>query len=185
MADTNTYTEKESVVKYISREKFNQLDLTDIPAGTEYRIVGDGIVPADLTAEMWNTLYPVGSIYMSTNNTSPASLFTSTWERIQDRFLLAAGSSYTAGSTGGSANAILVEHGSHLVGLTGSYWLEYGNANGYFLSTDNVTKYGTISRGWNLAGGNEIYPAGYTAGESGTGKNMPPYLTVYMWKRTK
>ena len=180
MADTNTYTEKESVVKYISREKFNQLDLTSIPAGTEYRIVGDGIVPADLTTEMWNTLYPVGSIYMSTNSTSPASIFTSTWERIQDRFLLAAGSSYTAGSTGGSANAVVVSHGGHLID---------GSPNGYgnkavYLGADKMTPYGSIGRGWN-DNGTEMYPAGYTAGESGTGKNMPPYLTVYMWKRTK
>jgi len=27
-------------------------------------------------------------------------------------------------------------------------------------------------------------PAINSTGEDGTGKNMPPYLTVYVWKRT-
>lgn len=59
--------------------------------------------------ERFNPLnaYPVGSIYMSVNSTSPATLFGGTWERIQDMFLLAAGSSYSAGSTGGAAAVTL------------------------------------------------------------------------------
>lgn len=32
-----------------------------------------------------SSVYPVGSIYMSVNSTSPATLFGGTWERIQDR----------------------------------------------------------------------------------------------------
>ena len=40
---------------------------------------------------------------MSVNSTNPGTLFGGTWERIQDRFLLAAGSTYTAGATGGAA----------------------------------------------------------------------------------
>lgn len=66
-----------------------------------------------------NTVYPVGSIYMSVNDTDPSLLFHGTWERIKDRFLLAAGDAYAADSTGGSQ----------------------------------------------------------------PNNNMPPYLTVYMWKR--
>ena len=51
--------------------------------------------------------YPVGAIYISTNATSPATLFGGSWTRIQDRFLLAAGSTYAAGSTGGEASHTL------------------------------------------------------------------------------
>ena len=47
--------------------------------------------------------YPVGSIYMSVNSTSPATLFGGTWQQLQNSFLVGAGSNYTAGSTGGSA----------------------------------------------------------------------------------
>ena len=48
-----------------------------------------------------NDIYPVGSIYMSVNATDPARLFGGAWERIKERFLLGAGDTHTAGSTGG------------------------------------------------------------------------------------
>lgn len=55
-------------------------------------------------------VYPVGSIYMSMSTTSPSALFGGTWQRIQGRFLMASSSSYGAGDTGGSNNAIIVSH---------------------------------------------------------------------------
>lgn len=48
-------------------------------------------------------LYPVGSIYLSTNAADPTLLFGGVWSRIQDRFLLAAGDTYAAGAIGGEA----------------------------------------------------------------------------------
>ena len=54
-----------------------------------------------------NKVYPIGSIYMSVNSTNPSELFGGEWERIQDRFLLASGSAYANGSTGGSATVTL------------------------------------------------------------------------------
>ena len=54
-----------------------------------------------------NLVYPVGSIYMSVNNVSPATFIGGTWEQLKDRFLLGAGSSYSAGSTGGAATHTL------------------------------------------------------------------------------
>lgn len=54
-------------------------------------------------ANLLPKIYPVGAIYWSTKSTSPASLFGGTWTQIKDRFLLCAGSTYSAGSTGGEA----------------------------------------------------------------------------------
>ena len=57
--------------------------------------------------------YPIGSIYMSVNSTSPATLFGGTWERITGKFLLSAtdngssGASQAAGNTGGAATVKL------------------------------------------------------------------------------
>ena len=69
--------------------------------------------------EAINKIYPVGSIYMSTQSTNPGTLFGGTWARIQGRFLLAAGTSesttYAAGATGGTKNVTLIEH-SHGMG---------------------------------------------------------------------
>lgn len=42
-----------------------------------------------------DTVYPVGSIYMSVNNTDPGTLFGGTWQQLEDTFLLGAGSSYS------------------------------------------------------------------------------------------
>lgn len=48
-------------------------------------------------------IYPIGSIYMSVNDISPQILFGGTWERLEDKFLLGAGNTYTANDTGGNA----------------------------------------------------------------------------------
>ena len=47
-------------------------------------------------------LYPVGSVYISFNSTSPSTLFGGTWVRLKDKFLLANGDSYAPNTTGGS-----------------------------------------------------------------------------------
>lgn len=47
--------------------------------------------------------YPIGSVYMSVTEVDPSELFGGEWERIQDKFLLSAGSTYSAGTSGGSA----------------------------------------------------------------------------------
>ena len=59
-----------------------------------------------------DNLYPVGSIYQSTDPTSPAALFGGTWEQIaSERVLMGAGSGHAAGTT--------VEAG--LPNITGSF----------------------------------------------------------------
>lgn len=115
--------------------------------------------------------YPVGSIYMSINSTSPATLFGGTWEQLKDRFLLAAGDTYSAGATGGEASHQLTvnEMPSHnhlckRVGTSfGSAQIGLVVASQLFSSSDNSIQ---------NTGGNAAH------------NNMPPYLAVYVWKRT-
>ena len=120
----------------------------------------------------WRTLhnyYPVGSIYTTTSdNVSPALTFGGTWEQIKDVFLLAAGNTYTGGSTGGSADAVVVSH-SHLQTVSPSSGTTVGVAT--FQAT-------TL---YNQGAGSAAQTT--TVGVDGTGKNLPPYLAVYMWKR--
>lgn len=55
--------------------------------------------------DLVSILYPVGSIYMSTNATNPKDLFgIGEWEQIKDTFLMSAGTTYGAGTTGGAAS---------------------------------------------------------------------------------
>lgn len=118
-------------------------------------------------------LHPVGSIYQSTDPTSPADLFGGTWEQIKDRFLLAAGDSHAAGSTGGEEEHILTaaEMANHTHGYD-------------YTGQSDATGTGAI----------KIVSPGSTA-NAYTGKatsncggqahnNMPPYLAVYTWRRT-
>ena len=77
--------------------------------------------------------YPVGSYYMSSNSTSPATLFGGTWTQIQNRFIFAAGSGYSVNSTGGSATKTLVTDNipshSHSCGSAGSHTHTRGTMN--------------------------------------------------------
>lgn len=59
---------------------------------------------------------------MSINNVNPGRLFGGTWEQIKDKFLLAAGSSFEAGATGGEATHKLTanEMPSHTHTFTGT-----------------------------------------------------------------
>ena len=58
--------------------------------------------------QVLQAVYPVGSIYCSYGNTSPATLFGfGTWQKIEGRFLLGANSTYSLGSTGGAATVAL------------------------------------------------------------------------------
>ena len=56
-------------------------------------------------SDLYDAIYPVGSIYMSVNSTSPATLFGGTWTQLKDRFLLGVGDTYTTvENTGGAAS---------------------------------------------------------------------------------
>lgn len=116
--------------------------------------------------------YPIGAIYLSVNDANPAALFGGTWERIGGRFLLGADSTYAAGSTGGEAAHTLtadeMPRHNH----------EVDNLNASGSATPFMTVQAQDKRGF---GGNvqTMYAGGGKAHN-----NMPPYLAVYMWKRT-
>lgn len=120
--------------------------------------------------------YPVGSIYMSVNNVNPSEFFGGTWEQIKDRFLLACGTTYSNGVTGGEATHKLTvnEMPSHNHGIDTSI-----NASSWNGSNNSLGR---------LNGGTVEYKAGapwiYNTGGSQAHNNMPPYLAVYVWKRT-
>ena len=120
--------------------------------------------------DLINIIYPIGSIYMSVNNVSPASFLGGTWEAIQDRFLLAAGSNYSAGSTGGAATHTLTvnEMPSH------KHYLRLTKSN-----VASGSNYARISSTGDWNDQNLVSDAGGNAAHN----NMPPYLTVYIWKR--
>lgn len=132
-------------------------------------------------------IYPVGSIYISVKNTSPASLFGGTWERIEDRFLLGAGDTYSAGSTGGSAtHKLTVAQMPSVTGKISFHGKYTGNmvsgASGAFSPASTIS--GKYSTGTSSGSSNSVEVVEFNNGGQGQAhNNMPPYLTVYMWKR--
>ncbi len=137
-------------------------------------------------AMLVDMVYPVGSIYISVNTTNPGSLFGGTWEQIKDRFILAAGGSYTVGSTGGEATHKLTvnEMPSHRHSIT-----VYASEDGLSGKTLQDAEQGKpLAARWNEYGSlssekNNEQRINLTGGGAAH-NNMPPYLSVYMWKRT-
>ena len=125
--------------------------------------------------------YPVNSIYMSVDSTSPASLFGGTWTQIKDKFLLGAGDTYSNGATGGEATHQLTvnEMPSH------NHAINDGSNNRQW-------SYGTKGNwdgNYRWLNDAAFYQASGVLAISNTGggqahNNMPPYLVVYIWKRT-
>lgn len=143
-----------------------------------------------------DAVYPVGSIYMSVNNVNPGTFIGGTWQQIQDRFLLAAGSSYVAGSTGGNATHVHTTGGhtltvaeipahSHAIY---SGWGDYDSTQ-----TSDAYRYQQWAKnnlGWHngSAGTIGISNTGgggsHSHGNTGSASSLPPYLAVYVWERT-
>ena len=150
---------------------------------------------AGFTKKFISTLFllthPKGTLFFSDDPTSPAELFGGTWEQIKDRFILAAGDTYAAGSTGGEA-----EH-SHEYAVT--YVSNYNGIVGGSMEY-SVMAYDGTTGGYNVKAfsygtgiGNEFSSISTTVnqtiyykrslGRTGYGTNIPPYITKYVWQR--
>lgn len=133
--------------------------------------------------------------WASDDPTSPASFIGGTWEQIKGRFIMGASDTYPAGSTGGEAAHKLTlnemaKH-DHIVGA----YRNVGNIN----TTDGW-------RLWNSSGLGERQSTDYTmefsiktsdvkktniggfigtdyVGEGTAHNNVPPYYSMYIWRR--
>jgi microcystin-dependent protein len=153
--------------------------------------------------------YPVGSIYMSTVSTNPATLLGfGTWVAYgQGRMPISADGTYTAGSTGGSATTTLSttnlpSHTHSFSATTGSPSTSLNHQH-YVGSNDSTAGYGgdagnrEFVQNYNAGNGPATYTnfadlshthsvSGTTDGTgSGTAvTTISPYIAVYMWNRT-
>ena len=135
----------------------------------------------NMKAVIRDFIYPVGAIYISYSSTSPATLFGGSWTQITDRFLYCANSS---GSTGGSSSH---KH-SFSIRVPNWYWsvggILCGNGNGGFNSYyDTGVRQVCNHINVNSNTANETYMYQSDGSTNGT-STMPPYITVYCWRRT-
>lgn len=118
-------------------------------------------------------LHPVGSIYQSTDSASPADLFGGTWEQVKDVFLLAAGDSHAAGSTGGEETHVLTaaEMANHTHGYDYTGQSDATGTEAIKIVSPGGTANAYTGKATSNCGGHAH-------------NNMPPYLAVYTWRRT-
>jgi len=119
------------------------------------------------------TVYPIGSIYMNAiNSTNPVTLLGmtgTTWVEFgEGRMLLGENASHANGSTGGAETHTLTV--DEMPAHTHDYTAHLGTGDAGPISLhDRIPS---------VTG-----PTASTGGGSAH-NNMPPYITVYMWKRT-
>lgn len=155
-------------------------------------------------ASMMLKIYPVGAIYISASATNPGTLFGGTWEQIKGRFLVAVGALEENNSTwfgtvsAGDVNCPAGEKGGeawHTLTVNQMPSHDHrsmrwggpsGNETGYFgVNAGSETSGRQANWYFNYASGaaQAYFKTGFSGG-SAAHNNMPPYLAVYMWKRT-
>lgn len=157
--------------------------------------------PLQQVTALVQAMYPVGSVYINaTNSTNPATLLGfGTWVafgagRVPVGFDAGNSLFNAAEKTGGSADAIVVSH-THTFSATTSTAGDHthsislpfvttnqkysGGGQGFFgEGTGTYTTAGAGSHNHTVSGTTDAN------GSSGTNANLPPFITVYMWKRT-
>lgn len=135
-----------------------------------------------LVDKMRDRMYPVDSIYISTNSTSPASLYGGSWERYgKGRTLVSVDESdtdFTAGTTGGSKTH---SHNpgtlSALVSLEGKNTIvRRAKISAFKGDVRHIGEVygGSFDSNWGAA----------IVGHSDSASSMEPYVAVYVWRRT-
>ena len=135
----------------------------------------------NMLAVYWKTIYPIGSIYISTNATfNPNTTWGGTWTKTANgRCLIGANGTYPIGSTGG------YEKHTHDSGDLISKIGPYGDK-----LTVNIRQTGAWQSDWSYqftSATQEHKDNNYAVRVQGTtaeASNMQPYLAVYIWERT-
>ena len=140
-----------------------------------------------LVDKLLDRMYPVNSIYISTNSTSPASLYGGSWERYgKGRTLVSVNESdtdFTAGKTGGEKTH---KHGL----IDDAYAMISWDANGgVALSRRAMSSWKSNVRVHNvlipLVGDTGTREQGIDlGGNTDDASSSMPYIAVYIWRRT-
>lgn len=139
---------------------------------------GNNIPNTYLTKVDWLAQeHPVGSHHIQFNGeATPAARFGGTWEIDTDyegRVFVGSGTGFALGETGGSADAVVVDHTHTAKGVNESQAATTGNFRA-------IGRRCTATTGNNV----DLTECVSSTGVSGAGKNMQPYKVVAIWKRT-
>ena len=147
-------------------------------------ILSNVSIKGDSWSTLLNMIYPVGSIYISAQTTSPASSFGGSWTKLNTGVSLMcssnAGTEYdgqaTIGNYAGSHYITTAKLPSHQHWYYG--WPNKGNIafHGILAVQDNT---------WGSIGYNDNFgQTGYTNYVGGGERYFPYHFGVFMWRRT-
>ena len=163
-----------------NRPKINGVTLTGNKTTSDLGISYDDLTdkPSIPTlASIFNAVYPVGSIYTSTSNANPSTIFGGTWVAFgSGKTLVGVDSGDTdfslAEATGGEKTHTLTidEMPSHNHSKLKLRWNTNTGANAVY--------------GSNGSGSGSEYDSQAYEGGGQAHNNLPPYICVYFWKRT-
>lgn len=184
----------------------NCFNYTDVAGSTALPTTGTTVYSV-------SSRYNVGDILVSTSSTNPSTYYGGTWSNITNRVLIGAGSTYSAGGTGGASSVTLAtgnlpshshtgpSHTHSFGATTGEggwheHWCESHNmaTGGWETVRPNGYSGGNGSRTIAGAGTHTHWVSG-TTGAAGTGSTgatgsgtafsiLPPYYGAYFWRRT-
>jgi hypothetical protein len=174
-------------IKTINLEDFDSSNASDTGV-TTIKLADQAVTLAKIAqTELFNKIYPVGSVYMNwTDDTNPGTLFgVGNWELFsKGRMLVGYDESNTrfdaTGKTGGLEEvALSVAQMPKIEGRFETIRANIPFANGVFATANNSRGVGNSTIGgdsgstvsFNNGGLNQAHP------------NLPPYFTVYMWRR--
>jgi len=161
------------------------------------QIASTAFVQAALSA-----LYPIGTIYTNASSaTNPATLLGfGTWSAFAaGRVAIGNGGGFSAGATGGSADAIVVSHSHSATSTVSDPSHAHNPPAGHQYVTDPFSGDGSIDSSGKVgpaeknttfiasasaSTGISVSTSIASAGSSGTNANLQPYIVVYMWQRT-
>lgn len=145
-------------------------------------------------------VFPVGSIYTTTNRTNPASLFGfGTWEQIPGRMILGVSGSHPVGQIGGEEAHVLSWNEMPSHAHTRGTMEIYGSlSEGFFATCTGDGAFSVFDGGQAFAGGvpdrirksTNFYASRHWTGETSYAgsnwahNNMPPFYAAYIWRRT-
>lgn len=125
-------------------------------------------------------VYPVGSVYISYTNVSPANLFGGNWTAITGHFPY-----FNAGTSTGGSNNITYDF-SHTHALRYNFSSKYGYSNGIKYTVGESVPEAIVAShrsSWSDVSANVDIGEKLTLGKK-TLSNMPAYQTFYAWRRT-
>lgn len=136
---------------------------------------------------IFDLIYPIGSVYISEKATDPSTLFGGKWERIKGKVIVGVDENdidfKTVNKTGGEKSHTLTKsemprHYHDVVDMKSNYLASYqtnvGWGDNWFMPCDTTSKNPPTDR---------TYYATQYQGESQAHNNLQPYISLYMWKR--